>query len=109
MQLDLSCIQAGRCLPAVNSDRKVIESLSEGVTPFADMILERLVSGREDASDECMGIGQASQDSESSLLQVAGRCFQTIVSPDSDDLSELVRSCLRRFALSNWNASHHRN
>lgn len=76
---------------------------------FSSMILERLTSGREDASDECMGIGRPTAECEDYLLQIAVRCLLMTHEEDPDQVDQRAREKLHHFATLSWSMSHHAN
>lgn len=73
------------------------------------MILARMTSQREDASDECMGIGRSSDDCEDYLMQIAARCLTGTLGDDPFVVEQFTRQSLRDLAVADWNLSHHRN
>ena len=109
VKIDTSCFHIGSVVGV--STFEVQSHLHEVgiIMRFSSMILARMTSQREDASDECMGIGRSSDECEDHLMQLAARCLTGTLGEDPLVVEEFTRKSLCDLAVANWNLSHHRN
>ena len=109
VKIDSSCFHTGSATCAKFTDVHAYAHSGEAIMQFVSMVLERMTSQREDASDECMGVGKSFEACEDRLIQIAAQCLTGTLGDDPATVDQLTRERLRNHAVDEWKMSHHRN